>query len=555
MRSERRAPARPGRCTRRGRAGLAAAVTVLTGACGGDGASVEGTAGSSPGTTAPAAATVLDGTAPDGDGGIGDFTVTVQGTEIWMTLPDGVDEADVCSPAEPAVTVITLPALEGVQAADVTLRKGNGTTTTVELQVDDDGAWQGIIGPFTATRQANDHTLDMKVVAHRLDGSTLSATTSIAVRAPERCGTGVTDRRDRATRSPELRLRTEPADGAIAARTAADCSGLPATVRLAANAGGGALAVEAALTLPNGTTIGRALSPAGAGTEAWQTTFGIDAWASMPSTSSVPATVTAVTARGAVVTATTTITVHRPVPCDDGDGTGAGGVRLTLAGTDVDATAAGACPTRPTTVTVDLAASADTAAAEVRTRTPSGTLTSWPVSRVGDRRWTATIGPIDATGTMPDINTLTVEAKAVFEDGTDATTTATLTVHRPPPCPTTTPATTVGPPQVDATVTPGDVDATAANACPARPTTFTVKARTTGQVTAVTAKLQFSNGQSQTLTLTHQGGGQWAAAGGPLAGSGTMPDASTVTVTVRADGPGGTATDTTSFTLHRPASC
>ena len=67
--------------------------------------------------------------------------------------------------------------------------------------------------------------------------------------------------------------------------------------------------------------------------------------------------------------------------------------------------------------------------------------------------------------------------------------------------------------------------------------------------------LHFSNGQSQTLTLTHQGGGQWAAAGGPLAGSGTMPDASTVTVTVRADGPGGTATDTTSFTLHRPASC
>jgi len=531
---------------------------VLAGACGGgdgDGATGASTVADADLTTSATNGASAGGTTTDGEGD-GDFAVVVLGTEIWMTLPDGLDEADVCSPADPAVAVVTVPALDAVQSAEILLRRAGGDPTSIDMRVDDDGVWHGVIGPFTAPRQAEDRIVDVRFVAHRLDGSTLTTDGNLTVRAPERCGPGVADRRNRRATGPELRVRTDPADATLAARGTADCSGLPGSVRLAATTGGGTVAVDATLTLPNGSTIGRALTRQSSTSDAWQTTLAVDAWASMPASTGVPVTVTAVTARGVVLTDTTTLTVHRPVPCDEADnGTAAGGVRLTVGATDVDATADGACPARATTVAVEVAASADTTSAEVRTRAPNGTITTWPVTRVSDRRWTATIGPIAATGTMADTNTLEVEARVRFDDATEATSTATLTVHRPAPCPTTTPATTIGAPQVDASVSPSDVDAAAGNSCPTRPTTYTVKARTNGQVTTVTARVQLPGGQTQTLTLSPQGGGQWAASGGPISGSGTMPETAAVTITVRAEGPGGTATDTSSFTLHRPASC
>lgn len=428
---------------------------ALLAGCGGEGGSADTSEGAS--STASSSTTSSTSTTV----ATTELAVAVDTDEIWMTLPAGVDAAQVCSPASPAVAMVMV---SGV-AADMSPRgrvvDGNRRVELEFAASPDEAAWMAVVGPFEASRSSTDRVVTVHVEAIGDDAApTATGSVELLVRAPEPCGSGTADRRDRSPISPDMELRTTPDDGVFVADGVADCAGRPTEVRVEARTKGAVVSVRATVHVAGGDPTTLAFS---GGPGQWRARVGgYSGSPAMAASAPVAVDVVAVVADGSTIRRSLTLTFARPVPC-------------------------------------------------ANTTQPGGS---------------TTVPTIPATSTA---------------------------------APTTTPATS--PPTVAAlgvdvrSPSPSNIDALIDGACPTRPTTFTVTADTQGAPDSVQARVTVPGVGTNTYTMANLGGGVWSVTLGPVNGSPSMPASGTISVEVRAERGGQTATDSTSLTVHRPSPC
>jgi hypothetical protein len=532
----------------------------------------------------------------------GEIEVAIEPATIWMTPPSGVDRDRICSPAEPAVAVLTVPAILDAAGARARVTSPGGRIRTIDLVETDDGGWRTPIGPLPATRASSDLQLLVEVEVELASGAAVTGRAELEALAPLPCASGQR-RPTPTTPATALEVRTDPGDGVFVATGVADCAARPTSVELQARTRGNVVAVEASARLPDGRTLQRAFR---GGPNLWRLGLGdIGGRPDMPETSVVPVTVVATDTLGATVTSSVFVTLARPVPCD-GATTAPGTstttpadvplrARVSASSTELYAQVTGGCPPGATSVVITAETTGSVRSAVVESITANGDTASWPMREASSGRWTVTVGPIPGVPSMPATSNLGVRLTVTGVDGSTVVEQSRLTLRRPPRCATSTTTTTTpgGPTTTQAPTTtqpptttqaptttqpptttqaptttqppttttepltiealapqPSAIDAQVTGSCPTRPLTFQVSARTTGAVNNVGVRIEVG---PATVNLPMSGGsGSWSATVGPIPGAPSMPASAVISITVAANGPGGTVTDTTSATLFRP---
>ena len=538
-------------------------------------------------TSAATTTTVLD-----------DLAVSLEPSSIWMAT----DSDEVCSPDAPAVAVLELPPIDGVDKVVARFTSPGGALRTLDVPaVDPDadgGGWRAVIGPFEAQRSSVDTTFLVEVRAGRQ-----TAELQLEVLAPIPCGSGqsTSGRGDGA--GPTLDVRSDPADARFVASGVDDCAGRPVGVMIEAVTSGPIASVEAVVALPDGTTGTRALS---GGPRQWKLRVGPFAGsAAMPDETLIPIAIKATDSRGGTITRYLTAALLRPIRCDETTSTssttstvpgatttvpGAAsevGVEVRSSSSEVYATIQGACPAGSTTVVVEARTTGPVNGARVTTRTGAGTTATVDLTETSPGRWSATVGPFVGAQNMPASSDLEIRVEVRSSGGATAADTGTVTLRRPAKCggattvPTTSPPTTTAAPTTTTTVAPtttttvapttttvplsvqartvpnpAQIYATIDGACPAGATSFGVEAMTTGSPTGVQVRITLASGQQNTVALNSQGGGRWTATVGPIPGQPDMPASSAISLLVGAtDGNGSTATASLAATLLKPDRC
>lgn len=544
------------------------------------------TTGGTTGATTTSPTTTSPTTVPRSE-----IELTIEPATIWMTPPSGVDRDRICSPAEPAVAVLTVPAVLDAAGARARVTSPGGRIRTIDLVEADDGGWRTPFGPLPATRASSDLQLLVEVEVELASGATATGRAELEALAPLPCAAGQR-RPTPTTPATALEVRTDPGDGIFVATGIADCAARPTTVQLQARTRGNVVAIEASARLPDGRTLQRAFR---GGPNLWRLGLGdLGGRPDMPETSVVPVTVVATDALGATVTSSVVVTLARPVPCDGvttvpGTSTTTPAdvplrARVSASADELYAQVTGGCPPGATSVVITAATTGPVRSAVVESITASGDTASWPMRETSSGRWTVTVGPIAGVPNMPATSNLGVRLTVTGVDGSTVVEQSRLTLLRPPRCATSTtttstttttttpggatttqaPTTTTQPPTTTLAPTtttepltiqalapqPSAIDADVAGSCPTRPLTLQVSARTTGAVDNVGVRIQIG---AATVNVPMSGGsGSWSATVGPIPGTPTMPASAVISITVAANGPGGTVTDTTSATLFRP---
>lgn len=541
-------------------------------------------------TSSSSTTTITTTTVPPGD-----VELSVEPATIWMAAPSGVAADRICSPVEPVVAVLDVPPVLTADRARARVIAPDGRAQPLDLVETDDGGWRALIGPLPARRSSSDLQLTVEVEVELADGERTMGRTELEALAPVPCGAGERPP-SRTVPAPGIEVRVEPGDGLFVAAGLADCAARPTSVGLQARTRGNIVAVEASVRLPDGRTIQRSLR---GGPRQWRLAVGdVGGRPDMPETSIVPVTVVATDASGSVVTSSVVLTLAKPVPCDDAttipgtpSTTVAGAVplrvRVTASSTELYARVTGGCPPGPTDVVITAETTGAVRSAVVESRTGAGDTAIWTMRESSSGRWTTTVGPFTGVPNMPATSNLGVRLTVTGADGSVLVEEARLTLRRPPRCegsttsvpgnppaPTTTttpaPATTTTSTTTSPTTTqppttseplsievqapqPGSIDAQIAGACPTRPLTFQVSARTTGPVSNV--GVQVTIGQVTLNQAMSGGSGSWSVTLGPVPGQPGMPESVPISIRVIAGGSGGQVERTTSATLRRPPPC